>query len=49
MSLWDTTVYICIIPIGVGNVVLQVAAAANCTCYGIEKNETPAEFAKVDI
>ncbi|KAI6656886.1 hypothetical protein LOD99_16188 [Oopsacas minuta] len=31
---------------GVGNVVLQVAAAANCTCYGIEKNEIPADYAK---
>ena len=33
--------------VGVGNVVLQVAAAANCTCYGIEKNEIPARYAKV--
>ena len=32
--------------IGVGQVVLQVAGSVNCKeCYGIEKAETPADFA----
>ena len=31
---------------GVGQVVLQVSASVNCKeCYGIEKAETPTEFA----
>lgn len=33
---------------GVGQVVLQVAAGSKCReCYGIERAETPSEFAKV--
>ena len=33
---------------GVGQVVLQVAAATQCkTCYGIEKAEWPAKYAEV--
>lgn len=32
--------------LGVGQVVLQVAASVSCKeCYGIEKAETPADFA----
>lgn len=33
---------------GVGQVVLQVAAATQCkSCYGIEKAEWPAKYAEV--
>ena len=32
---------------GVGQVVLQVAAAVGCKCYGIEKAEIPAKYAEV--
>ena len=36
------------IPIGVGQVVLQVAAATPCKlCYGIEKADAPATYAEV--
>lgn len=35
---------------GVGQVVLQVAAATQCkSCYGIEKAEWPAKYAEVRL
>ena len=34
---------------GIGQVVLQVAGATGCKCYGIEKAETPAMYAKVSL
>ena len=35
---------------GVGQVVLQVAAATSCkSCYGIEKAEWPAKYAEVHL
>jgi len=35
---------------GVGQVVLQVAAATQCkSCYGIEKAEWPAKYAEVSF
>ena len=32
---------------GIGQVVLQVAAATGCKCYGIEKAEIPARYSEV--
>ena len=32
---------------GVGNVILQVASTVGCKCYGIEKADIPAAYAKV--
>ena len=40
-------IVICSVTAGVGQVVLQVAAAVGCKCYGIEKAEIPAKFAEV--
>ena len=35
---------------GVGQIVLQVAAAMKCRrCYGIERSETPCRYAKVNL
>ena len=35
---------------GVGQVVMQVAAATNCKmCFGIEKAESPARYAQVCV
>jgi len=35
---------------GVGQVILQVAAATQCkSCYGIEKAEWPAKYAEVCV
>ena len=35
---------------GVGQVVLQVAAATNCKfCYGVEKADWPAQYAVVSV
>lgn len=33
--------------VGIGQVVLQVAAATGCKCYGIEKAEIPARYSEV--
>lgn len=33
--------------VGIGQVVLQVAAATGCKCYGIEKAEIPAGYSEV--
>ena len=32
---------------GVGQIVLQVAAKVGCKCYGLEKADIPAKFARV--
>ncbi len=37
----------CSLPTGIGQVVLQVAAATGCKCYGIEKAEIPARYSEV--
>lgn len=41
------THFIIMLIIGVGQVVLQVAASAGCRSYGIEKAEIPAKYAEV--
>lgn len=43
-----TRLVLCSFIAGVGQVVLQVAAATNCKhYYGVEKAETPATYAEV--
>lgn len=42
------TVVLCCLLLGVGQVVLQVAAATNCKHhYGVEKADIPAKYAEV--